>query len=117
MSGLEGKFVFLSGPVTGLAREDACQRFLDAEMTCISLGAKYAFNPMRDVDAHLTHEEAMRVCLEELTATWLDGSTEYGLLVSLPGWEDSDGARLERAVAEAIGIPCVELGELGGERK
>lgn len=27
----------------------------------------------------------------------------------------SAGARLERAVAEAIGIPCAELGELGGE--
>lgn len=26
MSGLEGKFVFLSGPVTGLAREDAPRR-------------------------------------------------------------------------------------------
>ena len=115
MSGLEGKFVFLSGPVTGLAREDACQRFLDAEMTCISLGAKYAFNPMECVAAYLTHEEAMLVCLGELAATLTDRSTEYDLLVSLPGWEGSAGARLERALAEAIGIPCAELGELGGE--
>lgn len=115
MRDLEGKFVFLSGPVTGLAREDACQRFLDAEMTCISLGAKYAFNPMERIAAYLTHEEAMRVCLRELTAIWMDRSTEYGLLVSLPGWEDSADARLEHAVAEAIGIPCTELVELGGE--
>lgn len=42
-------------------------------------------------------------------------STEYDLLASLPGWEGSASARLERAVAEAIGIPCAELGELGGE--
>lgn len=70
----EGKFVFLSGPITGLERDDAWQRFLDAEMACIGVGAK------------------------------------YDLLVSLPGWEESDGARLERAVAEAIGIPCAELG-------
>lgn len=117
MSDIEGKLVFLSGPVTGLEREDARQRFLDAERTCIGVGARYVFNPMRGVAAYLTHEEAMRVCLEELTATLTDRSTEYGLLVSLPGWEGSAGARLERAVAEAIGIPCVELGELGGERK
>lgn len=107
MRDLEGKFVFLSGPVTGLERDDACQRFLDAEMTCISLGARYAFNPLRNVSPRATHEEAMRVCLGELTAN--------DLLISLPGWEWSVGARLERAVAEAIGIPCAELGELGGE--
>ena len=112
MSGLEGKFVFLSGPVTGLAREDACQRFLDAEMTCIGVGAGYVFNPTERIAAYFTHEEAMRVCLGQLTATLMDRSTEYDLLVSLPGWEESDGARLERAVAEAIGIPCAELGEL-----
>lgn len=82
-------------------------------MTCIGVGAKYVFNPMQRIAAYLTREEAMRVCLAELTATLLDRSTEYDLLVSLSGWEESNGARLERAVAEAIGIPCVELGELG----
>ena len=64
---------------------------------------------------YLTHEEAMRVCLEQLTAIWIDRSTEYGLLVSLPGWEGSAGARLERAVTKAISLPCAKLGELGGE--
>ena len=86
-------------------------------MTCIGVGARYVFNPMERVAAYLTHEEAMRVCLGELAATLMGHSTEYDLLVSLPGWEGSAGARLERAVAEAIGIPCAELGELGGERK
>ena len=109
----EGKFVFLSGPVTSLERDDAWQRFLDAEMTCIGVGAKHVFNPMQRIAAYLTHKEAMRVCLGQLTATLLDRSTEYDLLVSLPSWEESDGARLERAIAEAIGIPCVELSELG----
>lgn len=36
----------------------------------------------------------------------------YDLLVSLPGWWDSDGACIERMVAEACGIECVELSEV-----
>ena len=120
MIDIEGKSVFLSGPVSDPVRECEWNRFLAAERTCLRMWAKFVFNPLRGVTAQATHEEAMSVCLAELTARHLTPSgdgreTVYDLLVSLPGWEGSAGARLERAVAEAIGIPCAELGEVGGE--
>lgn len=36
------------------------------------------------------------------------------VLVSLPGWENSEGARLERLVAEACGIETCNLSEVEG---
>ena len=48
------------------------------------------------------HEEAMDICLKHI----LDCSV---LVVMLPCWEDSDGAKLERAVAIGCGIPVLEV--------
>ena len=53
--------------------------------------------------------------LRELLAErpWVgDEEPHYDLLVSLPGWQDSAGARLEREVAEAIGMEVHDLGEV-----
>ena len=113
MTDVRGKRVFLSGPVTGLLRDEAVSAFDEAWRLCDSRGAAGVYDPMSDVPPCSTHETAMHVCLCELLTTLLTG-LYYDLLVSLPGWEASEGATLERQVAEAVGIPCVELGELGG---
>jgi hypothetical protein len=56
------------------------------------------------------HEECMRPALWELTHNPWD--LTYDLLISLPEWQDSAGARLEREVAEAIGMEVHDLGEV-----
>ena len=43
--------------------------------------------------------------------TKFDSKSVDDLLVSLPGWEKSAGATLERTVAEACGIEVCELAE------
>lgn len=71
-----------------------------------------------------THAYWMRRCIGELvsetpkTIFSNGGDYNYDVLVSLPGWEYSDGARLERAVAEMCGIDVCELEEVayGGVR-
>ena len=54
------------------------------------------------------------VCLFKLTLPdqWDEDSAWHALL-SLPGWEQSEGARLERMVAEAIGMEIIEAEEIG----
>lgn len=114
MTDVRGKRVFLSGPVTSLLRDEAVSAFGEAWRLCDSRGAAGVYDPTSDVPSDSTHEAAMHECLCELLTMWPTGFY-YDLLVSLPGWEASEGATLERAVAEAVGIPRVELGELGGE--
>lgn len=114
MTDLGGKTVYLSGPVTGLARADVERSFAGARMRYVSLGARYVHDPTAHVAVDASHKQAMWACLQELLSRDHAGRPAYDLLVSLPGWEASEGATLERQVAEAIGIPCVELGELGG---
>ena len=114
---------FLSGPVSGLDYVDAVVAFHGAKRWCAKIGFGEVFVPVDEVPRDATHADAMRRCIRELTEYDVaireggcgDPVPYYDLLVSLPGWEASDGATLERQVAEAVGIPCVELGELGGD--
>lgn len=108
-----GKIVYLSGPVSGLDREDCVARFGMAREACLKAGAVYVYDPMEVVPKDSTHEDAMALCLNGLTAcrplSGGDVMRGYDVLVSLPMWERSDGATMERAVADACGIACVDL--------
>ena len=109
MTHVKGRRVYLSGPMTGIKGWNRAA-FDDAEKRLRSLGAREPYNPANFIESFesLSHAVCMYHSLVELlyTAPW------YDLLVSLPGWERSAGARLEREVAVACGIEACELDEV-----
>lgn len=103
--------LYISGPVTGKP-DGNYEAFRDSGY---SLRAAHyeTLDPHGIVDPGSSHEEAMIVCINELTShAWSDGPLpSYDGVALLPGWEQSEGARLEKAVAEACGIPCKTVDE------
>lgn len=99
--------LYVSGPVTGRDNRNL-DAFREAQRSLVDAGHT-AIIPHQIVTSSATHERAMRACINDLT--WWLGGFEYTGVALLEGWEDSAGARLEKAVAEACGIPCKTVGE------
>ena len=115
---VKGKRVFISGPMTGMPDLNVGV-FAVAHHRLKEMGAKEVYDPAlayleRKRTKSMTHGRWMRVCLFKLTLPdqWDEDSAWHALL-SLPGWEQSEGARLERMVAEAIGMEIIEAEEIG----
>lgn len=119
---VSGKRVYLSGPMTG--HDDLnVEAFDHVERVCRRLGATRVYNPCHaGIDKSISHEDAMlfsirtlvRPGVEDVACTRPGGVPASGIdmVVTLDGWEKSDGARLEVIVARACGIPVVRLDEL-----
>lgn len=108
---IRGCNVYLSGPVTSVPHEEIINTFGVAESVCWYNGAN-VFNPTRSVPKDYNHETAMLRCLNELTM--FDWEAEkpkpfYDFLIQLDGWRYSEGAIVERAVAEACGIDVISI--------
>jgi len=98
--------IYLSGPITGQEKLNAplfravrlaleSQRFDDAPTIAV--------DPHDLVPSTASHQDGMRLCLNELTMG------DFDAILMLPGWEDSKGAMLEVAVAKAIGLKLFKL--------
>lgn len=120
MTSVDGKFVFLSGPMTGLPNWNK-EAFARAEARLYEAGATWVYNPAQDAPKTdfdpYGHEYWMAEALHELTKLPQHRgdsgfSPVYDMLVRLPGWEDSEGAMTEFAVACACGIPAFDLAEV-----
>lgn len=113
--------VFLSGPVTGLKREDVLASFghaRDAVSEVLGHDSDVeVYSPVEDVPDGASHEVAMLMTLAELTCSnrvergRIVGPS-YDVMVMLPGWRHSEGCRLELACAKAIGVRVVELSSI-----
>ena len=117
---IRGKNVYLSGPMTGCDHNNVIA-FMDAHELLNELGANRVYDPAYEryyeiSRGELEHDHAyyMRRCVFELVHPSMNSEYKepfYDVLVSLPGWQSSEGAKVEREVAAACDIPCVELGD------
>ena len=118
---VKGCNVYLSGPMTGIVDFNR-KEFDDAAKYLRRLGASCIYNPAENISylVNKSHEYCMYFSLAKLIKRLVcicgsnvsnDGAF-YNVLVSLPGWQDSEGATLERAVAEACGIEVCDLDEV-----
>lgn len=104
---------FLSGPVSALPREKAEHNFdtaVRAVEMCVAnnpdvFGEEdlFLFVPTDCIPEDYDHEDAMAQAIHTLVAR------EFEMLISIPGWRHSPGAKLEREVADAIGVPTIDL--------
>ena len=106
--------LYISGPVTGVPDYNR-RSFASAGVALADAGYTW-FDPHDLVNPEDTHETAMLLCVNELTERTQKPGIRYPVprydgLALLPGWEQSEGAKLEKAVAEACGIPCKTVHE------
>ncbi|MBR3157891.1 MAG: DUF4406 domain-containing protein [Atopobiaceae bacterium] len=113
----KGKRVFISGPMTGKPDWNRAE-FERAAIELWELGAGAVFNPAsiapREGEPAMAHELYMARTLNRLTVLDFTGFPNvpyYDVIVMLDGWWDSEGAKVERMVAEAIGLDVVEWDE------
>jgi len=111
MTHVKGRHVYLSGPMTGLpnwnraAFDEALWKLEKSGVPRLAI-----YNPADHIVSYeyLSHDVCLAHSIGELcyVTRHTNGTQElsYNLLVSLPGWEKSSGATLEREVAIACGI-------------
>lgn len=102
ISEIQGKSVFLSGPITGV--DGYKDKFADAAEVIKALGANTVFNPAAEIPDSTEREEAMRICTGKIITS--------DCVITLPGWQDSEGACFEYVASEICGITHYELKEL-----
>ncbi len=106
--------LYISGPVTGI-EHDNVTNFRRARRLLADAGHE-VFMPHDIVDTNDTHKTAMLLCIHQLTSKAWDADSAgpknfYDGVALLPGWEQSEGAKLEKAVAEACGITVKTVDE------
>jgi hypothetical protein len=88
------KRIYISGPISRL-KDNNKQSFINAKNKLLILGYEVK-SPFDITESEMTYVEYMRFDIRALT--FCDS------IYMLNGWQDSKGARLEKLIAEAIGL-------------
>lgn len=109
---------FLSGKISGLPREEAEAKFNGAEeeiKQAYRNRTVTVFNPVKEVPVQASYEQAMLVCLRNLTAHhhYSRMKPRIDVLVFIDD-EEFEGRELEIEVARACAIPMATLEEMVG---
>lgn len=97
--------IYISGPITN--EKNYRLNFLRAENTVRSqVKGSVVVSPMRlgDILPNGSHKEYMELCYSLVSMS--------NVMVMLPGWEKSRGARKERTLALEMKMPIFELDDI-----
>lgn len=95
--------IYIAGRVSGIPRVDAERNFERGERALAANGLDFV-NPLKLADKDATKLEAMRMLLP--TMLGCDG------ILMLNDWTFSEGARLERMLANYAGLRVIEEDDL-----
>jgi hypothetical protein len=92
--------VQIIGKVTGLERERCVAKFKISQ-DMLELAGLEVINPTVLVPEETTWKDAMRICLNSLM--------KVDAVAIQPDWYDSEGARTEYMVANALGLKIIRI--------
>ena len=110
--------IYISGPVSGMPDNNVAA-FATAAYRLRQAGHE-VYSPVEFIPSRFSHQQAILMCLRELTRN--SGAVpagmgkhalkpRYEVMVQLDGWQESLGAQLEAEVADACGIERMTLDE------
>ena len=118
MTHVKGRRVYLSGPMTGIKDWNG-PAFADGMRLLAGFGADtdHSYNPAAHIaEMHKwSHDRCLMASIRALCSRRpgpQHSIAAYDVLVSLPRWERSEGAKLERYVAQRVGIEVCDLDEV-----
>src|SRR5437867_12307208 len=116
--------IYIAGPMRGIPefnfpafhaaatrlRKEGNEVFSPAERDLEKYGTDFSAGNEAgsEEQAAVTHGFSIREAMS-VDAKWI--CEQADAIVLLPGWENSKGAKAEKALAEAIGLKVIELGE------
>lgn len=101
------KLVYLSGQITGLHPEEAAKHF-EAACEHYDWETNVIINPMRFV-VYLERMAGRKLSEAEILVKELEVVAKCDEIAMLPGWEKSEGATAEHAMAKKAGIKITYL--------